>query len=116
MIHTSWDIWNACCQVRWLPGNPCDQIAIQELNRIIELEFQTGIDDDFPHRSCYLFENYDYNDVISKSTTAKKAWLQAVEAARTFNRYAAMDDGTKTTSTYEPERKLLRQWMETGRY
>ena len=116
MIHTSWDIWNTRCHVRWSPGNPRDQSAIQELDRIIELEYQKGIDEDFPYRSYYLFENYDFNDVITMPIFAKKAWLQAVEAARIFNKYTTMDDGTKITSIYEPERKLLRQWMETGRY
>ena len=64
-------------------------------------------------RSYYLFEDYSYADVLDLPVKSRIRWLNSVEAARRFHEVLLVDD---TKSLYAPERKLLRQWMETGRY
>ena len=78
------------------------------MDAAIQEEFATGIDDDFPARSHYLFEDYTLDDVMRSSTIIKKYWLQSVESARLYAQPLS-EDGTPVP--YAGNRRHLQSWM-----
>lgn len=114
MINVSWDLWNTRCSERWKPDNARDTMALDELHKAIEEEYERGVDEEFPARSRHLFED-DLEEILHYSLPARKAWLQSVEAARIYT-LPANDDNDEPFAGYEPHRKLMHQWMATKRY
>ena len=112
LINTSWDLWYTRCHERWKPGNCCDQQAESALDAAITNELALGLTDSFPLRSRHLLEN-NAMDVMTLSLQSKKYWLQSVESARSCGSPVAIDD---QPSVHAPERTMLRQWLQTGRF
>jgi hypothetical protein len=111
LVDVSWDMWEHRNGIRHAPHNPRYIKAITELDSVLEEELTCG-------RGILLESEWHYFDVslaslLGKTLVVKTAWLNNIEAARTYAEGHRLGIASKDVG-YRKERKALRQWLQTG--